>query len=1066
MIHLHVHSERGSILDSNIKVTELVKRAKELNMPSIALTDHGYTSALVDFYKECKKQNIKPILGCELYEADDLTTKDSSAKYNHILVLAKNNIGYKNLKILSSLGFNKENFYYKPRVNFEMLKTHKEGLIITSACLGGKIPRMIKAGYERTDIIKTINKYKDTFQDFYLEIQAADNEEQKRVNMELIELSHITKAPLVLTTDVHFLKKEDFDIHKIFIKISKDSENELCKDCYLKTEEEVVDVLSDYVYIDDILEAIENTHKISDMCNAEIQLGKSYMPDYPIPNNIKLEGKLSPEDEYLWTLIKEEWSKRGINKFDKQQQQIYFDRIKEEFDVVTKKNFSGYFLWVRRIIQIAKENNIAIGDGRGSAGGSLICYLIGITNVDSVKYNLNFSRFLTLERMSPPDIDTDVQSSKKQELITLLKKELGDNKVAQICAYGTMQAKAVIESVGKVMGISHSVVTEVKKLIPDLTPLKEAIENSNELKEYENTYHNWFETSKQLEGLTKNTTTHAGGVVLCRSDMDMEDFTATMLSKDKEEITQLEMNNIEETGMVKMDLLGVAVLDIIQDCLKLIGKDDSLFDLNNLTDKKTFELIQRGETDGVFQLESDGMKETCIKLHPENMEDISAINALYRPDSMRELSHYIERKHGREKTIYLHPDLEPILKESYGSLIYQEQTMKITKVFAGFSDGEADALRKGIGKKKKEIVQEQANKFYKRALEQGYTEKVCKELTNLLIEMGGYSFNKSHSVGYGITAYKTAYLKANYPVEYMCSLISNQRKETGQTDYEAVGKYILKTKEMGINVKNPDINHSSVKFVPLNNEILYGLSLIKNIGTEVMEQIINNRPYTSFRDFMKKTGTNLNKTVIVNLIKSGCFDNIEKTTRAQLLIEYGTLRYIEGKEDIKPINKLNKNHIAQLIEEKVITKQEAINPEICLEAMNKWRKERHKKQWEEEVLSGNEYTWELDTLSFFLKGSPFSQTDKKWGDYKEEEIMIFEAAVLSVAKTKIKNGKQKGKEMAFITLYTAEGNREGVCFPDVYNRLHNRLEKGKTVKIKAQKQEEKCLIIGAMEVEI
>jgi len=1068
MIHLHVHTERGSILDSTVKIPELPKRAKELGMKAISCTDHGYVSSLVDFYKECKKQDIKPILGCELYEAEDLSSKDSSARYNHIIVIAKNNIGYKNLKKLSSLGFNKENFYYKPRISFEMLKKYKEGLIISSACLAGRIPRMIKAGFSKQDIINTINKYKETFEDFYLEIQSHDNDEQRRINCSIIELSKITGVPLIVTSDVHFLKKEDFDTHGIFIKISKDSENELYKDCWLKTEDEVIEVLSEYMNVDDILEAIENTHKIADMCNVEIELGKSYMPDYPLPKDFisAQDIELTPEDQYLWYLVQQGWKTRNINKFDKETQKAYIDRAKEEFDVISKKGFSGYFLWVRRILQIARENNIATGDGRGSAGGSLICYLMHITNIDSIRYNLNFSRFLTLERKSLPDIDLDIQSSRKQDLINLLKDELGHDKVAQICTFGTLQAKAAIESVGKVLGIPYSTVTDVKKLIPDLTSLNSAIENSDKLKEYESKYPEWFAISKKLEGLTRNISVHAGGIVLCRSDMDMSDFTATALSKDKEEITQFEMHNVEEVGLVKMDCLGVIVLDTIQDCLNLIGKDDGIFDLNNLCDEKTFKLIQSGKTDGIFQIESDGMKETCIRVEPKDMEDLIAILALYRPDTMRELNHYIERKHGREKVTYIHPDLEPILKETYGSLIYQEQVMQIAKKFAGFSDAEADDLRKGLGKKDKKIVRDQAEKFYKRALECGYSEEVCSKLRDLFITMGGYLFNKSHATGYGTTSYKTAYLKANHSVEYMSSLISNQRKESGQTDYEAVGKYILKTKEMGINVKNPDVNYSYVKFIPMNNEILYGLSLIKGIGIDVIELIIQNRPYISFGHFMGKNGVNLNKTVIVNLIKSGCFDNIEKLSREELLKQYGNLRYIEGKDDVKPINKLNKNHIAQLIEEKIITKQESINPEICLEAMNNWRKQKHAQKWEEDVLTGNEYIWEFDTLSFFIKGSPFQEVETKWEDYEEDSELVFEGAILSVSKTKIKKGRQKGREMAFITIFTAEGNREGVCFPDVYSRIHSRLEKGKIVKIKAQKQAEKCLILGAAEVAI
>lgn len=1061
------------MLDSMVRIEELPKKAKELGMEAVASTNHGYISSLIDFYKSCKKEDIKPILGVELYVCDDIQNRDTDNRYDHLIVLAKNNIGYKNLLKLSSLGFT-EGFYYKPRVDMKTIEKYKEGLIVMTACLGGEIPKLILKDKDCLIDLKLI-EYKRIFGDnLYLEVQSANNSQQEKVNKTLSILSGQHDIPLVVTSDIHFLNKEDYKAHGVFISINQDRDNEFYQDCWFKTENEVLDVLIPQIGIDCALEAVTNTHKIADRCNVEIELGKSYLPDFPVPKEFK------SEDEFLWHLIEKGFIERCKDKLSDDEQQIYWDRLRYEYDVITKTGFSGYFLIVRDIIRLCKEHGILTGDGRGSADNSEICYIIGITNVDSIKYDLNFSRFMTLERKSLPDIDMDIQSSRKQELVNLLKDRYGHDKVAQICTFQTLQAKSCLDAVGKALGMTYAVTTEIKKYIPEQTSLKDALETNSKLKacsekfidskgiEHDTT--ELFDLTMKLEGLTRGISVHAGGVVICPSNMDMEDFTALALSSKKEEITQFEMSNIEEVGLVKLDCLGVIVLDIIQDtvniksCMADLDVEKLDFDNDN-----TWKLLCEGNTAGIFQLESSGMTEACIRIQPHNMSDLIALISLYRPDTMSQLEHYIRRKHGQEEVVYIHPDMKPILSETYGCIIYQEQIMQIAKIFAGFSDGEADSFRKGIGKKNKELVREQAEKFRVRCIEKGYPEEVANMIADTLSDMGGYSFNKGHGSGYGISSYKTAYLKANYPIEFMCSLMTNQKKSNGQTDYENVGLYIIKCQEMGIEVRNPNINISERIFTPDGNNILFGLDLIKGLSKNAIEMIIKHRPFKGLEDFINKTASEvtINKTSIISLIKSGCFD-FNGLSRKELLRKYAELRYGQDTDKYKPLKSVSSKHIQKLLDAKIIKSYETNDKDNCLNIMNKWRKALYFKEWEEEIMSGNEFDWEFQTLSYHLKGDPFKNYRlPKWETYHEDfEEAKFFGTVVAVKKTKIKKGNQKGRTMAFIEFSTPDGIREGVCFANSWGRLQDRLEKGSMVVVKGKKQGEKCLISGAVPFEI
>ncbi len=1057
MIHLHVHTAQDSFLDSTNTPKEIARKAKELGMKAVAITGHGYVSSHIDFYKACKKEGVKPILGCELYVCDDISSRDSDKRYDHLIVLAKNKVGYKNLLKIVSLGFSK-GFYYKPRVDMKLLEKYKEGLIVATACLGGEIPRMVLAKKSTKAIEYRVRKYANIFEDFYLEVQPAKNSHQKRVNIVLSQISKKTGVPLVATSDVHFLNKEDFELHGVFIQINQNRDNEVYRDCYFKTEKETMKILTDHIGFHSALEAIANTYEIADKCNLEIELGKSYLPDFPIPASFK------SQDEYLWHLIKLGFKERRLNRLAKHKQKGYWYRIKEEYRVITKKGYSGYFLIVRDIIKTCHEHNIATGDGRGSADNSLICYVVGITNVDSIKYDLNFSRFLTMERKSLPDIDMDISSKQKKLVIELLKKKYGENRVAQICTFSSLQARACIDAIGKVLGLSYLETTEIKKYIPDQTTLKEALNVGSELKEKQKKHPKLFDYVLRLEGIVRGISVHAGGVVILPSGMEMCDFTAIALSKDKEKITQLEMNNIEEVGLVKFDVLGISTLDVVSDTLKLIGKDLDYLDVATLdfNDEKTYKLLQSGETDGVFQLESTGMKDACKRVVPGSMEDIIAILALYRPDTMGELDHYIERKHGREEITYLHKDLIPILEKTYGCMIYQEQIMAITKKFAGYNDGEADGFRKGIGKKDKSLVRKLAQDFRKRTLKNKYPNEVTNKLSDDLEEKGGYMFNKGHASGYAILTYKTAYLKANHPIEFMSALISNQKKQTGSTDYDSIGLYIMKCLEMGIQIKSPDVNNSDIEFTPHDGSILYGLGLIKGVGDSALSIIMSNRPYKSFEDFLERFGTE--KKAVTSLIKSGAFDFTNRS-RKELLESFREVRFNKGLGTEKPIMNINVNHIKYLLNNKLIKSHEANNKEYCTKVLNEHRRVKDLELWREKVLEGNEYSWEFETLSYHLKNDILVDETLRWSNYKDG---FYHAklcgTVILIKEVKVKKGKSKGKTMAFYEFATQEGVREGVAFPEVYSRLKDRLKKGSMVVVRGKKENNKCIVNGAMDI--
>jgi DNA polymerase-3 subunit alpha len=880
--HLHVHSHY-SLLDGLPKIDEILDYCQKLGMDSIALTDHGAIYGAVEFYKKAKERKIKPIIGAELYLAIESRFQKRPGiddKRYHIVLLVKNETGYKNLvKLITKSHL--EGFYYKPRIDEELLSQHSEGLICLSACLQGKIPQLILA--KRIDEAKkTALKYQEIFgkENFYLEIQHHPNlREQRIVNDALIKISKELKIPLVATNDCHYLRPEDAEAQDILMLINtganpNDPERLTMRtdDFSMKSPERMIEDFKE------VPEAIENTQKIVELCHFEFKLGELKMPKFETPN-----GKSA--EEYL-----EEICYEGLRKrFGEKVEQKVLERLKYELEVIKKTGFASYFLIVQDFTNWAKSQGIVVGPGRGSVGGSLVAYVLGITEIDPLKYDLLFERFLNPERVSPPDIDIDFTDIRRDEVIEYLAQKYGRDRVAQIITFGTMAARAVVRDVGRALGYSYSFCDKIAKLIPAHSTLDEALAKVIELREIYQTdekAQRLLDLARKLEGRARHASTHACGVVISTVPLDEICPLQHPTQDDKAIVTQYEMRSLEDLGLLKIDVLGLKNLTLIEETLKkiyAIYKKEIKLDEISFEDKKTYKLFQKGETIGVFQFESEGMRKWLKKLKPSNFDDLVAMIALYRPGPMQFLQDYIDGKFKRKKIEYLHPKLKPILEKTYGVMIYQEQLMEVAKSLAGFTLGEADVLRKAVGKKIKNLLEAQKEKLIQGMIKNGISKEVAQKIWEWILPFASYGFNKSHSVAYAKIAFYTAFLKAHFPVEFMASLLSSEK-----ADVEKVGFLIEECKRMGIEVLPPDINESFRDFsvVPGKKQIRFGLLAIKNVGANTVEAIVEERnkngPYKSLTDFLLRIEPqNLNKKSLESLIKAGAFDKFEE--RNQLL---------------------------------------------------------------------------------------------------------------------------------------------------------------------------------------
>ncbi len=881
-VPLHLHTEY-SLLDGATRINELLQHAKENNMPAVAITDHGVMYGAVEFYRMAKEEGIKPIIGCEVYMIEgDINEKTKKVSNNHLVLLAKDKKGYKNLVKLVSIA-HIDGFYYKPRINHEILEQHKEGLIALSACLQGEIPRaLLNDDYEKAK--EKAEYFKNLFgNDFYIELQDHGLEGQNKINPQLVKLAEETGIELIITNDSHYTKKQDSVCHDILLCIQtgktrndpsrmKFSNNEF----YVKNSDDLQEAFS---WLDEktFNKAIDNTVKISEKCNLILEMGKSILPNYPIPKNHTVESYL------------DKVARQGLEK----RYEIITPEIEERFTyelkIVEEMGFAGYFLIVWDFIKYARDNKIPVGPGRGSAAGSLVAYSLGITEIDPIGHNLLFERFLNPERVSMPDVDIDFCIDRREKVINYVTEMYGEDRVCQIITFGTLAARAAMKSVARVLDIPYSESDKYAKMIPSLpkTKINDALQEGMDLKllyDKDPRVKELVDLAKSVEGIKFNVGTHAAGVIISRDPLS--EIVPVQHSKEKLVITSYPMGDLEKLGLLKMDFLGLRNLTIIDNALKLIIKRHGItidIDKIPLDDTKVYEMLSKGETDGVFQLESSGMKTLVKDLRPSVFEDLGALVALFRPGPLNSgmVGDFVQRKHGRAKVEYKHPSLEPILKDTYGTIVYQEQIMQVAQVLAGYTPGQADILRRAMGKKKSEEMDKQRETFISGAARNKVDPKIAEELFNTMTEFAAYCFNRSHSAAYAFLAYQTAYLKAHYPVEYMSALLSSV---SGNQD--KIQQYIVDCQKMGMEVLPPDINKSGSEFTPDGNNIRFGLTSVKNVGEGAVEQAIKGREdkeYTSFHDFCTRVDMkNFNKRTLESLIKAGAFSTIEKS-RKQVL---------------------------------------------------------------------------------------------------------------------------------------------------------------------------------------
>jgi len=1032
--HLHVHSHY-SLLDGLPKIDELLDCVEKLGMDAVALTDHGVLYGAVEFYQKAKKKGIKPIIGSELYMALDRMNQkrpNIDDKRYHLALLVKNEKGYKNLvKLITKAHL--EGFYYKPRIDDELLEKHSEGLIALSACIQGKIPRLIISGNLK-EAEKQALKYKRIFgKDFFLEVQDHPHlKGQEKANNGIIELSKKLSIPLVMTNDSHYLKPEDNEAQDILMLINtgakKDDPERLtmkADDFSLRTKEQMIE----YCKKKGIIEAIENTEKIKQECNFDFKLNQVKLPHFETPQN-------KDPDQYLKELCYQGLKAKAKEISSKQAKQ----RLEYELSVIKKMGFASYFLIVQDFINWAKKNRIVVGPGRGSVGGSLVAFLLNITEVEPLKYELLFERFLNPARISMPDIDLDFTDRRRDEVIEYVSQKYGRNHVAQIITFGTMAARAALRDVGRAMGLAYNFCDKTAKMIPFGHSLKQTLDNVAEFRQLYNTDREakkLIDFSMKLEGCARHASTHACGIVISKEPLDELVPLQFPTQNDQNIVTQYEMHAIEDLGLLKMDFLGLKNLTIIEDTLiriyKVRGKN---IDLSNIPfdDKKTFKLFQEAKTTGVFQLESSGMKRYLKELKPTCFEDIVSMVALYRPGPMQFIPDYINRKHRKKEVKYLHPRLEPILKTTQGICVFQEQLMRIARDIAGFSLSEADVLRKAVGKKIHDLLIEQKEKFIKGVMNNNIKKEIGEQIWEWILPFAQYGFNRSHSVAYAMIAYKTAYLKAHFPVEFMSALLTSDKD-----NLERISFLIEECKEMEIEVLPPDINESFHNFsvIPKENKLRFGLLAIKNVGGNIVTSIIEERKkngkYKSFSDFVSRINTkDFNKKSLESLIKAGVFDRFEERNKL-----------LENLEEIlefnREIRKANSNQQTSLFD---VVK--ASSPKLSLKQA-KIAQTEEKLLWEKELLGLYISSHPLEKVREILQKRTMSLREMKGAIYSRN---IRVGGIISSIKKIL---TKKGQPMLFMQLEDLTDRAEVIIFPSLLESNPDVFQENKIVFVSGKK---------------
>ncbi|HBR70289.1 TPA: DNA polymerase III subunit alpha [Candidatus Dependentiae bacterium] len=1031
--HLHLHTEY-SLLDGAIKLDQLIKRVKDCGMKSVAMTDHGNIFGAVKFFDLCKKNDIKPILGIESYITENTAIKDAENKYYHQLLIVQNDEGYKNLCKLISFSFN-EGFYFKPRIDYNALKKYSNGLIASSACLGGHIPSLIIKN-QLDEAKKRIEWFIDVFgpNRFFLEVQPEDQEEQVLVNNKLYELANEYNVNVIGTTDAHYLTADYRDAHETMLCIQThhkiDDEDRMsfgsCKP-WVRSTQEMLEAFPNHE------EVLWNTQKVVEQCNFKFETGKLFFPVFEIP------------DGYSQESFFDELCEKGFNKLIEQghisaEDAHYPDRLTLERDLIKKMGFVGYFLIVSDFIQWAKRNHIPVGPGRGSAAGSLVAWTLEITNIDPLKYNLLFERFLNPERISMPDIDIDFCVEGRERVIQYCREKYGHEKVCNIITFGTMAAKGVLKDVARALGLPFEDANAITNLVPDQLKisLEEALEQEPRLKELKNSnpkVAHLFDLAFRLEGLTRHASKHAAGIVISPKPID-EVLPVYIPPKSTELVTQYAMTELEKLGFLKIDFLGLKNLTLIDRIIKLIKRVRNIdIDIDKIPtdDAKTFELICQGKTSGVFQLESDGLKDVLRRLQPEKFEDIIAVNALYRPGPLGSgmVDDFIERKHGRQKISYLFDDLEPILKETYGVIVYQEQVMKIASAIGGYSLGEADILRRAMGKKKVDVMAQQREIFLSRAKERHYDEKKSGELFDLMAYFAGYGFNKSHSAAYAKIAYQTAFLKANYLPEFMACLISLEMDNA-----EKMSFYLEEAKDLTLKILPPDINTSEITFTVIDGKLLFGLQGIKNVGLAALENIIEERkkkPFFDMLDFCSRIDLRTaNKRVIENLIYAGAFDTLPGN-RSQQFEELSSI--LE-----RAINRKRELETGQMGLFSTIKKEAGTPEPYVFQLLPEWS-DKEKLHHEKEVIGFYLSAHPLDAYQPIIKRvkvNEFAQSSHIIQQTKGNQEPTFVGCGLMRSHRMIFT--KKGDRMAFVQLEDASGTAEIILFPKTFAKVEQWIE--------------------------
>ena len=1037
-VHLHNHSDY-SLLDGAQKIDQLVNTIDDLNMDSVALTEHGNMFSVLPYYKEAKKAGIKPIIGCEIYVAvgsrfEKKTRAEGGWGNNHLILLAQNYTGYKNLMKLVTAGY-LEGFYYRPRIDIDLLKQYNEGLICMSACLKGMVPeKMLRGDYKGAR--KEALLFSEIFQDrYYLEIQNHGIPEEEANIRNMKKLSQDLSLPLVCTNDAHYAKQEHWEAHDIHICLGTGKErsdpNRLryaTPEFYFKSQDEM------YALFKDFPEAIENTRKIADSIDMTLPIGESHLPNFPIPKNSKTDDP----DLYLQSI-----TKQGAEERYGEITPIVKKRMEHELNVIKNMGFAGYFLITADFVKYAKKSDIPVGPGRGSAAGSLVSYALGITSIDPLKHNLLFERFLNPDRISMPDIDIDFCIERRGEVINYIKDQYGENSVTQIITFGKMKAKQAVRDVGRVMGYSFSEVDKIAKTIPNELniTLDKALEKSAEFKKMsEGEFKELIDHSKILEGMHRHASIHAAGVVIAPGDLT--DFIPLYKSSTDDITSQYDMKGLEDLGLLKMDFLGLRNLTVIDKALNLINSNNNNIDLDALSfdDPRVYKLFSKGHTIGVFQFESSGMREFLKKLEPTVLDDLIAMNALYRPGPMQNIDRFISRKHGKKEIVYPHKLLEPILKETYGIIVYQEQVMQIANEIAGFTLAEADIMRRAMGKKIKSLMEELSVKFLSGADKKGIKKDKAEEIFALIEKFAQYGFNKSHSTAYAYIAYQTAWLKVYYPAEFMSA---NLTSEMGNMDRVVI--LINECKKMGIEVKPPDINVSFEDFRPINKSgISYGLNAIKNVGAKALETIIEERnkngEYSTIFDLCSRVDQQkVNKRVLESLIISGSMDSFNGNRAQNFAAVDDAIKYGQRMQ-----SETNRDQV-DLFGGK--DEQDSLIKIPSLQMISDWTEKESLKK-------------ELEVLGIYVSGHPLLEHSE---DLEEFSTIVFEEGqniskndVITIGGmiTKVvKRFDRRNREMAFFEMDCLGGSAEIVTFSDCYASYGSLVEEGNVVFVRGKPSE-------------